>query len=107
MTGIKFGHSYCMEIYGNSLINLGVLLAAFAQARARQLEEPGSTSQRSSEKIPGLLRNSPTLTAREMAQQLGTSQRAVEKQIEKLKRDGSLRRIGSDKDGYRAVLETL
>lgn len=100
MTGIKFGHNHCIEIYGNNLINLGVQLAAFAQARARQLEESGLTSQRSSEKILGLLRNSPTLTARQVAQQLGTSQRAVEKQIEKLKRDGSLRQVGPDKGGY-------
>ena len=56
----------------------------FARTGAQQPEESGAAVQRSSEKILGLLRKSPTLAAREVAQQLGISQRAVEKQIDKL-----------------------
>ena len=40
------------------------------------------------------------MTIRELAQQLDISQRAIEKQIDKLKRDGHLQRIGPDKGGY-------
>lgn len=45
------------------------------------------------------------MTTREIAQHLGISQRAIEKQIDKLKRDGRLRRIGPDKGGYWQVLD--
>ena len=89
----------------------GGVLLTFARTGARQPEEPEAavqrSSEKSSEKILGLLRKSPTLTAREVAQQLGISQRAVEKQIDKLKRAGSLCWVGSDKGGYWEVLETL
>ena len=40
------------------------------------------------------------MTIRELAQQLDISQRAIEKQIEKLKSDGRLYRIGPDKGSY-------
>ena len=40
------------------------------------------------------------MTTKELAQQLGISQRAIEKQIDKLKRDGHLQRVGPDKGGY-------
>ena len=51
--------------------------------------EPGS------EKILTLLKTSPDLAAREIADRPGITQRAVEKQISKLREEGRLRRIGS------------
>ena len=88
-------------------ISGGVLLT-FARTGARQPEESGAAVQRSSEKgsekILDLLQKTPTLTTRETAQQLGISQCAVEKQIDKLKHDGHLRRVGPDKGGYRQAM---
>ncbi len=55
--------------------------------------------EKSSEKILRLLKADPKLAAREIADRLGITQRAVEKQIAKLKEDGRIRRIGSAKDG--------
>jgi ATP-dependent DNA helicase RecG len=40
------------------------------------------------------------MTTKELAEHLGIGQRAVEKQIEKLKREGRLQRIGPDKGGH-------
>jgi len=89
----------------------GGVLLTFARTEARQPEEPEAavqrSSEKSSEKILGLLRKTPTRAAREVAQQLGIRQRAVEKQIDTLKRAGSLRRVGPDKGGYWEVRETL
>jgi predicted HTH transcriptional regulator len=45
------------------------------------------------------------LAEREAAQRLGISQRAVEKQIEKLKKEGRLHRAGPDNGGHWEVLE--
>jgi ATP-dependent DNA helicase RecG len=45
------------------------------------------------------------VTARQLAQVLGISSRAVEKQIAKLKAEGTLKRIGFDKGGQWEVRE--
>ena len=64
----------------------------------------GKSSEKSSEKILHLLRAEPQLAAREIAQRIGISPRAVEKQIAKLRQEGRLRRIGPAKGGHWEVL---
>jgi ATP-dependent DNA helicase RecG len=59
----------------------------------------------SSEKILALLKAEPGLAAREVAERLEITQRAVEKQIAKLREDGRLRRIGPARGGHWEVLE--
>jgi len=70
-------------------------------------EEKGSakSSEKSSEKILALLKAEPRLAAREVAERLEITQRAVEKQIAKLREDGRLRRIGPARGGHWEVLE--
>ena len=52
------------------------------------------SSVKGSEKILTLLKAEPNLAAREVAERLEITQRAVEKQIAKLRKDGRLRRVG-------------
>jgi len=68
-----------------------------ATVHRKELEK---SSEKSSEKILELLRNEPKMGAKELSNRLGISQRAVEKQIDKLKTEGRLRRIGPDKGGH-------
>jgi len=56
-------------------------------------------------KILALLKAEPRLAAREIAERPEITQRAVEKQIAKLREDGRLRRIGSARGGHWEVLE--
>lgn len=63
------------------------------------------SSEKSSEKILALLKAEPRLAAREIAERLEITQRAVEKQIAKLREDGRLRRIGSARGGHWEVRE--
>lgn len=63
------------------------------------------SSEKSSEKILGLLKTNPKLAARELADLMGISQRAVEKQIAILRKEGRLRRIGPAKGGHWEVTE--
>ena len=58
------------------------------------------SSEKSSEKILTLLQATSDMTTKELAEHLGIGQRAVEKQIVKLKREGRLQRIGPDKGGH-------
>ncbi|MBM3189792.1 MAG: winged helix-turn-helix transcriptional regulator, partial [Chloroflexi bacterium] len=62
-------------------------------------------SEKSSEKILRLLRADPQLAAREIAEALGITQRAVEKQIARLREEGRLRRIGPARGGHWEVAE--
>ena len=75
-------------------------------------ESPGSGkssqkgSQKSSQKIIEIMRNKPEITIAELAQQVGISDRAVKKQIARLKQQNVLRRIGPDKGGHWHVTES-
>ena len=84
------------------------MLRALQQALADAIAAEGSvrSSVESSVEKPEatpllrLLKANPGLTARQAAEQLGLSQRAVEKQLAALKASGRLRRIGPNKGGY-------
>jgi len=63
------------------------------------------SSEKSSEKILALLKANPKLSAREVAEAIGVTSRAVEKQISKLRDENRIRRIGPAKGGYWDVIE--
>ena len=67
-------------------------------------ESSGESSGETASQIFSLLSKSPELTAPSMAQRLGLTTRAVEKQLAKLKEQGRLRRIGPNKGGHWEVL---
>jgi len=56
-------------------------------------------------KIVHMISDNPKITIPEMAEALGITTRAVEKQIAKLKREGKIKRIGPDKGGYWKALD--
>lgn len=60
---------------------------------------------KSREKIIVLLSNDNTLTTASIARQIGITQKAVEKQIARLKADGIIKRIGPDKGGHWLVIK--
>ena len=62
-------------------------------------------SQKSSQKIIELMQHDPTVTIAELARSVGVTDRAIKKQIEKLKQQGRLRRIGPARGGHWEVLE--
>ena len=57
-------------------------------------------SLNSREKIIALLSLDSTLSAAALAERIGITAKAVEKQVARMKADGVLRRIGPDKGGY-------
>jgi len=58
------------------------------------------SSEKSSEKIIDLMIENQSVSAKEMANIIGISPRAVEKHISNLKNKGIVKRIGSSKKGY-------
>ncbi len=85
------------------------MLRALQQALADAIAAEGSeeSSEESSEEMPllRLLKAHPGLTAKQAAEQLGLSPRAVEKQLAALKAAGRLHRIGPNKGGHWQVVE--
>ena len=63
------------------------------------------SSQKSSQKIMDLMRTDPAITIADLMQSIGITDRAIKKQIEKLKAQGRIRRIGPDKGGHWEVVE--
>ena len=56
--------------------------------------------QKSSVKILELIKQNPKITLEEIANVLGISKRAVEKQVKKLREANIIERIGSDRSGW-------
>lgn len=59
---------------------------------------------KSSEKILRLISENRYITAEELARELGITQRAVEKNLANLKRNGRIDRIGPDKGGHWEII---
>lgn len=79
-------------------------MVVFPKEQVLSQEGSEKGSEKSSEKILKLLSASPQMTILQLANQLGISTRAVEKQIAKLRERGFLKRIGPAKGGYWKVL---
>ena len=61
-------------------------------------------STKSREKILALLRQDPHFTTRKLAEAIGITTKAIEKQLAKLKSEGLIEREGPDKGGKWKVL---
>ena len=66
----------------------------------------GDTTQKTTQKILAMLERNPSLSRREIAEELGgISENGVKYHLEKLKASGRIRRLGADKGGYWDVLK--
>ena len=69
------------------------------------LKSSQKSSQKSMQKIIELIITSPYITLSEMATFLGMTRRGVDKNIQKLKEQGIIQRVGSDKGGHWEIIE--
>ena len=63
--------------------------------------------KKSREKILDLLREHPEYSTARLAEQIGVTSKAVEKQLARLKAEGLVQRIGPDKGGRWEVIREL
>ncbi len=61
-------------------------------------------SQKSSQKIAGIMSSEPGVTIVELSRRIGIGERAIKKNIAALQASGKIRRVGPDKGGYWEVL---
>lgn len=57
------------------------------------------------EKIIDLLKYDSTLGASQIAKQLGVTSRTIQRDLEKLSKEGRIKRVGPDKGGYWLILD--
>lgn len=65
-----------------------------------EFESSEKGSEKSSDKIIEMIELNPKITAQEMADQIGISRRAIEKQLSNFKKEGVLKRMGGRKEGF-------
>jgi len=63
------------------------------------------TMEKTRKKILGLMKEQPEITIQDLANQLNISQRAIEKQLAKLKESGIITRFGPNKNGHWVIIE--
>ena len=69
------------------------------------VESSQKSSRKSSLKIIVLIQSDPTITIARLAQDVGISDRAVKKQLERLRAENRIRRVGPDKGGHWEVIQ--
>lgn len=85
--------------------NLAHDIKIYRETFEEDLNKSREKNPKSREKIIALLSNDNTLTMAAIARQIGITQKAVEKQIARLKADGIIKRIGPDKGGHWLVIK--
>jgi ATP-dependent DNA helicase RecG len=78
--------------------------ASYLQAAAQETTQE-TTQKTTQEKILRLLKAEPSMTRQQLAQQLDISADGIKYHLEKLKRSGKLKRIGSTKTGIWELVE--
>ena len=77
------------------------------QARSGEVsgKTSGKTTQKTREKIFELMKSNRKITIPELALEIGVTERSIERNIQKLQKDGILERIGPAKGGYWKILK--
>lgn len=100
-------HEGCVESSGTDVVSSGTK----TKSSERSSETPEKGSERSSERVTKsserileLIKQTPTISAAEIAMAIDMSSRGVEKQIRKLRESGIIKRVGADFGGYWEII---
>ena len=85
---------------------LQALLDALTEALAKTSEKVSvNASEKTPEKILGLIGENPLITIAELARSIGVTERSIERNLKKLQQDQRLSRHGSAKSGCWEVIK--
>ena len=82
-----------------------VINGVASSSEGRDEETPQDTTQKTNQKILELIRNCPQITRAELAKLCEMSSDGVKWQLNNLKSNGKIRRVGPDKGGHWEVIE--
>ena len=75
------------------------------QKTSVQNVEKFGVNKKTSVQIIEIMKNTPNITLKEIAEKLNRSKRAVEMQVKKLREQEIIERVGADKNGYWKIIE--
>ena len=84
---------------------LGTAYSLLYSTERKDIEKQNSPEEKTVEKILSLVKDNPQITQAELSTLTGLSRRGVEWNIQQLKKNGLLSRVGPDKGGYWQVNE--
>jgi len=80
-------------------------LPADVQLKHEQTETLKPRKKKTSEKILDIIRQNPKITIRELQEKLNLSKAGIEWNLNKLKEQGKIKRVGSDREGFWQIIE--
>ena len=92
---------YCVPVTETSIV---VTLKKALEAVGKEGQK---TREKTREKILRLIKENPEIITAEVAEKSGVTTKGVEWNLKKLKAEGRIRRIGSDKGGYWEVISDI
>ena len=92
--------------FGGVMITFTNQIPDFAKDKEKVEESSPKTREKTREKIIRIISENPSITTDILAKELGITQKGIEWQITKLKKDGFIERVGSAKGGHWKVKES-
>ena len=111
---IKTGEGYTLELKERFSSSIGKEICAFANASGGKIilgiKDSGEiikeSTQKTTQKILELLKQNPKYSRKALSEFIeGITEDGIKYNLEKLKKEGKIKRIGPDKGGYWEVLE--
>lgn len=103
---IPYTMEYLNKFFGNLLLGESNILDSKEMLiPEKTTQKTKKNTQKTTQKILDVLKADPTATRKELADLLGLTPDGIKWNIEKLKKEGKLRRIGPDKGGKWEVIE--
>lgn len=101
LTNLGFYKNNKINSYQNRVLCIDLKKSSEDTREKSSLE----SSLKTSDKIINLIKNNPNITIFMISKEIKLTERAIKKNIFKLKEKGILKRIGPDKGGYWEVIE--
>lgn len=99
---------YCHIKYNEKVVikeKSSVIKFGDNQKTSVQNVEKFGVNKKTSVQIIEIMKNTPNITLKEIAEKLNRSKRAVEMQVKKLREQEIIERVGADKNGYWKIIE--
>jgi ATP-dependent DNA helicase RecG len=90
---------------GAVVVTFGLPVASAPETTGKRRGNDGETLGKTPRDVLHLLRDQPELSAPQLAERLGKSERAIERALKKLREAGCVERVGPAKGGYWKVIE--
>lgn len=101
-----FSFVFYKDSYGDKRDNNVTVNVSIPANHGQETDQKGNTSSRipTDRKVYMLLKEDPTQTREVLAQKIGKTVRTIQRALDKLSKEGKIKRIGSNKAGYWEIM---